>query len=73
VIKGVWFRRLWAGMRHFLDCLATGAQPVTNGRGNLHVLQAVFAAFESAGDRVVRVDAIALDGDYDLNPAPVVG
>jgi predicted dehydrogenase len=70
VINGPWFPDAFGiGMRHFLDCLATGAKPVTDGRGNLHVLQAVFAAWQSALDnRLVRVDEISLDADYDLNP-----
>ncbi|MBM3474565.1 MAG: Gfo/Idh/MocA family oxidoreductase [Armatimonadetes bacterium] len=70
VISGPWFPDAFGlGMRHFMDCLATGATPITDGRGNLHVLQAVFAAWQSTLDnRVVRVDEISLDADYDLNP-----
>jgi len=70
VISGPWFPDAFGlAMRHFLDCLATGAKPATDGRGNLHVLQAVFAAWQSVLDnRVVRVDEIGLDGEYDLNP-----
>lgn len=70
VIRGPWFPDAFGlSMRHFLDCLATGAKPATDGRGNLHVLQTVFAATESAlQNRVVAVDEIALDGDYNLNP-----
>ena len=70
VIPGPWFPDAFGiGMSHFLDCLETGATPITDGRGNLHVMQAVFAAWESANtNRVVRVDDIPLDSDYDLNP-----
>jgi predicted dehydrogenase len=70
VIRGTWFPDAFGlAMRHFLDCLATGTTPITDGRGNLHVLQAVFAAWESARqNRVVRVDEISLQADYDLNP-----
>lgn len=74
VIKGTWFPDAFGlSMRHFLDCLATGKTPSTDGRGNLHVLQTVFAAYESVQqNRVVRVDEIALNGDYNLSPQPVV-
>ncbi len=70
VIKAPWFPDAFGlAMQHFLECLATGAAPLTDGRGNLHVLQAVFAAWQSALDnRVVRVEEISLDADYDLKP-----
>jgi predicted dehydrogenase len=72
--EGTWFPDGFGlGMRHFQECLAAGTTPITDGRGNLHVLQAVFAAYESARtNRVVAIDEIALDGDWDLSPEPVL-
>jgi predicted dehydrogenase len=75
VINGTWFPDAfgWA-MVHFQECLASGATPITDGRGNLHVLQTAFACYESARlGRSVSVDEIALDGDWDLSPHPVLG
>jgi predicted dehydrogenase len=74
VFQGSWFPDGFAlGMQHFQECVATGATPVTDGRGNLHVLQAAFAAYESARThRVVVIDEITLDGDWDLSPEPVL-
>jgi UDP-2-acetamido-3-amino-2,3-dideoxy-glucuronate N-acetyltransferase len=75
VIRGPWFPDAFGlAMAHFQDCLATGAKPLTDGRGNLHVLQTAFACYESArSGRVVRPAEIALDGDWDLSPQPVLG
>jgi predicted dehydrogenase len=72
VIHGTWFPdAMGNSMRHFQDCLATGAKPITDGRGNLNVLRAVFAAWESTvHNRLVHVDEISLDSDYNLNPTP---
>ena len=59
-------------MAHFLECLQTGEKPITNGRSNLHVLQTVFAMHQSArSGKVVLLDDISLNGDYDLSPHPV--
>ncbi len=45
---------------------------MTDGRGNLHVVQTVFAMHQSAkSGEVVKIDEISLDGDYDLSPHPV--
>ena len=59
-------------MAHFLECLQTGEKPITDGRGNLHVVQTFFAMHQSrASGKVVLLDDISLDGSYNLNPHPV--
>ena len=59
-------------MVHFLECLQTGEKPITNGRSNLHVVQTFFAMHQSASSgKVVLLDDISLNGDYDLSPYPV--
>ncbi len=72
-IAGTWFPDAFGNvMVHFLECVSTGAQPLTHGRGNLHVLQTIFALHQSAmSGEVVQIDDIALTGDYDLSPYPV--
>ena len=74
-IEGTWFPDAFGNaMAHFLDCLLTGQKPITDGRGNLHVVQTVFAMHQSAkSGEVVKIDDISLDGDYDLSPHPVHG
>ena len=73
-IEGTWFPDAFGGsMSHFLACIASGATPKTDGRGNLHVLQCLFALHRSAMERrEVSVDEIGLDADLDLSPHPVV-
>ena len=72
-IEGTWFPDAFGNaMAHFLDCLQTGQKPVTDGRGNLHVVQTFFAMHQSArSGKVVLLDDISLDGDYDLSPHPI--
>ncbi len=69
-IEGTWFPDAFGNvMAHFLECLRTGEKPITYGRGNLHVVQTVFAMHQSASTgEVVSVDNIALDSDYNLSP-----
>ena len=72
-IEGTWFPDAFGNvMAHFLECLQTGKKPITDGRGNLHVVQTVFAMYQSArSGKVVTVNDISLDSDYDLSPHPV--
>ena len=57
-----------------MDCLRDGKKPLTNGRENLHVVQVIFAMFQSAKTgKCVHIDEISLHDDYDLSPAPVIG
>ena len=69
-IEGTWFPDAFGNvMAHFFECLRTGKKPITHGRGNLHVVQTVFAMHQSASSgEVVLLDDISLDGDYDLSP-----
>ena len=72
-IDGTWFPDAFGNvMAHFLECLQTGEKPITDGRGNLHVVQTFFAMHQSArSGKVVLLDDISLDGSYNLNPHPV--
>lgn len=72
-IEGTWFPDAFGNtMAHFLECLQTGKKPITDGRGNLHVVKTLFAMHQSAtSGEVVLLDDISLDGDYDLSPHPV--
>ena len=72
-IDGTWFPDAFGNvMAHFLARLQTGEKPITDGRSNLHVVQTFFAMHQSArSGKVVTLDDISLDGDYDLNPHPV--
>ncbi len=72
-IEGTWFPDAFGNaMAHFLECLETGKKPITDGRGNLHVVQTLFALHQSArSGEIVMLDDISLDGDYDLSPHPV--
>ncbi len=72
-IEGTWFPDAFGNvMVHFLECLQTGEKPITDGRGNLHVVQTLFAMYQSAtSGKMVMLDDISLDGDYNLNPRPV--
>ncbi len=59
-------------MVRFLEHLRTGEKPITHGRSNPHVVQTLFAMHQAASTgKVVSVDDISLDGDYDLSPHPV--
>ena len=61
-------------MVHLIDSLEKREKPITDGRRNLHVVQTLFAMFESAeSGRLVEINEIALDGNYDLSPASVLG
>ena len=73
IIEGTWFPDAFGNvMAHFLECLQTSKKPITDGRGNLHVVQTLFAMHQSAtSGEVVMLDDIPLDGDYNLNPHPV--
>ena len=72
-IDGTWFPDAFGNvMAHFLECLQTGKKPITDGRSNLHVVQTFFAMHQSASSgKVVLLDDISLNGDYDLSPHPV--
>jgi len=74
-IDGDWFPHAFGNvMVHLIDSLEKGEKPITDGRRNLHVVQTLFAMFESAKNgRLVAINEIALDEDYDLSPAPVLG
>ncbi|HIM10472.1 TPA: Gfo/Idh/MocA family oxidoreductase [Candidatus Poribacteria bacterium] len=74
-IEETWFPNAFGNtMSHFMDCLRDGKKPLTNGRENLHVVQVIFAMFQSAKTgRCVHIDEISLHDDYDLSPAPVIG
>ncbi|RKU16515.1 hypothetical protein C6503_12065 [Candidatus Poribacteria bacterium] len=73
LIEGTWFPDAFGNvMAHFLECLQTGEKPITDGRSNLHVVQTIFAMHQSArSGKVVLIDDISLNGDYDLSPHPV--
>lgn len=73
-IEDTWFPDAFGNsMSHFLACIESGATPKTDGRGNLHVLQCLFAMHMSANEaREVRVDEIGLDDDIDLSPRRVL-
>ena len=73
LIEGTWFPDAFGNvMAHFLECLQTGEKPITDGRGNLHVVQTLFAMHQSArSGKVVLIDDIPLNGDYDLSPHSV--
>ena len=72
-IEGTWFPDAFGNvMAHFLECLQTGEKPITDGRSNLHVVQTFFAMHQSArSGKVVLLDDISLDGNYNLSPHPV--
>lgn len=72
-IEGTWFPDAFGNvMAHFLECLQTGEKPITDGRSNLHIVQTFFAMHQSArSGKVVLLDDISLDGDYNLSPNPV--
>ena len=72
-IDGTWFPDAFGNvMAHFLECLQTGEKPITDGRSNLHIVQTFFAMHQSAkSGKVVMLDDISLDGDYNLSPNPV--
>ena len=72
-IEGAWFPDAFGNVTaHFLECLRAGEKPITDGRSNLHVLQTIFAMHQSAGsEKVVLIDDISLNGDYDLSPHPI--
>lgn len=74
-IEGSWFPHAFGNvMVHLIDSLEKGEKPITDGRRNLHVVQTLFAMFESAkSERLVEINEIALDGNYDLSPASVLG
>lgn len=74
-IDGTWFPDAFGNtMEHFLACLQIGEKPITDGRGNLHVVKTVFAMHQSAtSGQIVKLEDISLDGDYDLSPHPVQG
>ena len=72
-IHGTWFPDAFGNaMTHFIDCLQTSEKPQTDGRSNLHILQTVFAMHQSAlTEKVVMIDNISIDGNYDISPYPV--
>ena len=72
-IDGSWFPDAFGNvMAHFLECLQTGEKPITDGRSNLHIVQTFFAMHQSArSGKVVLIDDISPDGDYNLSPNPV--
>ena len=47
-------------MNHLMDCARRGAEPIHSGRGNLHTMQIVDAAYLSAerGGEMVEVEEI---------------
>ena len=72
-INGVWFPDAFGNaMVHFIECLQSGRKPLTDGRSNLHIMQTIFALHQSAlTEKVVMIDDISLEGDYDISPYPV--
>ena len=72
-IDGAWFPDAFGNlMVHFLECLQTGEKPITDGLSNLHVVQTIFAMHASASSgKVVLLEDITLDSNYNLNPHPV--
>ena len=72
-INGVWFPDAFGNaMVHFIECLQSGRKPLTDGRSNLHIIQTIFALHQSAlTEKVVLIDDISLDSDYDISPYPV--
>ena len=72
-IDGTWFPDAFGNvMAHFLECLQTGEKPITDGHSNLHVVQTFFAMHQSARlGKVVLLDDISLDGDYNMSPNSV--
>ena len=69
-IKGVWFPDAFGNsMAHFLECVAYDRVPITNGRDNLNVIRACFAAYRSNEEkRAVSPCEIPWDADMDYNP-----
>jgi len=69
-IKGVWFPDAFGNsMAHFLECVVCDRVPITNGRDNLNVMRAIFAAYRSIEEkRAVRPSEIPWDADMDYNP-----
>ena len=72
-IEGTWFPDAFGNvMAHFLESLQTGTKPITDGRSNLHVVQTFFAMHQSArSGKVVLIDDISLDSNYNLSPNPI--
>ena len=72
-IDGVWFPDAFGyAMVHFIECLQSGKKPLTDGRSNLHIIQTIFAMHQSALlEKIINIDDISLDGDYDISPYPV--
>lgn len=69
-INGVWFPDAFGNsMAHFLECIAYDHVPITNGRDNLHVIRAIFAAYCSIEEkRAVSLSEIPWDAEMDYNP-----
>jgi predicted dehydrogenase/acetyltransferase-like isoleucine patch superfamily enzyme len=55
--------------RHFLDCITTGAQPITDGHEGLKVLKVLNASQASLNDNGRKINMISgVDIDLDLTP-----
>ena len=69
-IKGVWFPDAFGNsMEHFLECVAYDRIPITSGRDNLHVMQAVFASYHSIKEkRAISPLEVPYDDYIDCNP-----
>jgi predicted dehydrogenase len=69
-INGVWFPDAFGNsMAHFLACVAYDRVPITNGRDNLNVMRAMFAAYRSIEEkRAVHPSEILWNADMDYNP-----
>ena len=55
--------------RHFLDCITTGAQPITDGHEGLKVLKVLNASQASLNDNGRKINLVSkVDIDLDSNP-----
>jgi UDP-2-acetamido-3-amino-2,3-dideoxy-glucuronate N-acetyltransferase len=55
--------------RHFLDCITTGAQPITDGYEGLKVLKVLNASQASLNDNGRKINLVSkVDIDLDSNP-----
>jgi UDP-2-acetamido-3-amino-2,3-dideoxy-glucuronate N-acetyltransferase len=54
--------------RHFLDCIATGSQPITDGHEGLMVLKVLNASQASLNDNGRKINLVSMaDIDLDIN------
>jgi hypothetical protein len=63
---GYWGKNL---VRNFLDCIISGAQPITNGHEGLRVLKVLNASQASLNDKGRKINMISgVDIDLDSGP-----